>query len=79
MVRVMPAGCRGCRHYRWNRRRGEDWCAQADDGYTNDCLLDARSEEAEADELRKLEGFDVSLWIASQGAQWLHLNEENFR
>ena len=42
MVRAMPVGCRGCRHYRVFR--GRDWCTQVDDGYTNDCLLDGLGE-----------------------------------
>ena len=36
----MPVGCRGCRHYRWNRRKNRDWCSRVDDGVTNDSLLD---------------------------------------
>lgn len=39
----MPDACVGCKHFRNKRfvhkRLGLGWCAQVDDGYTNDCLL----------------------------------------
>jgi len=38
MARVMPKGCRGCKHYRVFR--SSDWCSMVDDGYSNDCQLE---------------------------------------
>lgn len=45
MARVMPKGCRGCKHYRFSFRKKRDWCVQVDDGYSNDCLLDGLGAE----------------------------------
>ncbi len=51
----MPEACSRCKHFRSKpfvrRHLSIGYCNQADDGYTNDCLLE--SEEAKADEQKQ--------------------------